>query len=204
MADVYSRVKDLPETVQAALRKAGYRSDDIGVRAQDTYSPAQSGGSGRRAFVVKVNLTTGETEASVGSWGGANMFNPGNAVDLDRGSYPIPTGVAVIEGSQGEKTFASLVVRPENLAPLLPGEVALSDRLSYILTVYSHYNSAGRKNEFERPYKVRAELRGTPTKDELSELVKLGLLAPAGSGMKVTAAGRNAAKRDVYSFHEPL
>jgi hypothetical protein len=187
MSSVHVKVSELPQSIRNALRAVSYGRADIGVRARETFCPAQGGGNGYRCFAVILDLASGRFEIKQGSWGGANPWNPTNAVDLDTNDYPIPAGVAVIEGSQGggKPVYASLIVRPENLTPLLPAASEVSERDVYILCAYRSLTSAGRKNEFER--------RGNPpSSTELESLTKRGLLAKAGTGLKITTDGKNA------------
>jgi len=184
MTEVFQKVVELPETIRRVLQSVGYRRDDIGLNSSETYCPRQAGGQGRRAFVIVVNIATGERQDHVGSWGGENMFTR-NRVDSDGDSYPIPPGVAIIKGSQGDKVFASLILRPENIVSLLPPKAELTERQSFILRCYRSLTSTGRKNKWERT-------RSAPTQAELNELVVRGYLAKAGSGLKITTEGKNA------------
>jgi hypothetical protein len=96
---MYVAVKELPNSLIRALASIGYGKKDIDVNIQDTVSLQVSGGDGRRGFALIVNLATGETHMLQGSWGGSNMFNPDNRVDLDQRDHKLGENVAVSLGS---------------------------------------------------------------------------------------------------------
>lgn len=185
MNAIHTKVSDLPPVIAKTLKAYGHRSHEVAIRAAETFTPAGSSGQGMRRVIVLLNMATGDTETRLGSWGGPNMFNPGNAVDMDRNAYPIPPGVVVLEGCEGSSRGFSVIVRPDMIAPMLPVAVDLTEREVYLLGAYRSLTSAGRKNEFERTGKP-------PTADELAGLVSRGFLAKAGSGLKITADGKNA------------
>lgn len=181
---MYVQVSELPDTLRTALKACGYHRKDINVEAREKYCPMQPGGDGYRAFCCVVDLATGRYETHMGSWGGANMFNPQNAIDLDRAEYPIPDGVAVIEGHQGggRPVYASLCLSPTNVAKMLPPPAELSDRERSILRCAS-YKSGYRKAEYARMQVTDAEL---------AALVAAGYLEKRGNGLSITTKGRNA------------
>jgi len=187
MTTQYVEVAELPATLQRALKAVGYDRTDISMQASESYTPAGGSGQGQRRFVMAVNLATGERQEHWGSWGGANMFNPTNAVDLDTSERPIDPGFAVIEGNQGEKTYAYLRLHPSNVVALLPPKCELSERQLALLDVYAGLNSRGRKEYFDRRPK------SVPTEDELAELVALGVITRNKAGaVTVTTKGRNS------------
>ena len=49
-------VRDLPETLQAALKDAGYHKKDIQVIIKESESVFSAGGKGYRGFAVIVNM----------------------------------------------------------------------------------------------------------------------------------------------------
>ena len=87
--------KSLPSSLLKALSDLGYRKTDIGVRAATQVSPVNYGMAGCRAYVAIVDLATGETKVTYGSWGGANAYALSNPVDLDTKAYQIPPNVVV-------------------------------------------------------------------------------------------------------------
>jgi len=116
------RTDTLPESIRSALKSVEYYAKDIEIQGKETESVmCYTSGDGRRGFVLIVNLDTGECQSMQGSWGGSNMFNPTNAVDLNDQPYPMHSGVAVIKGTTGyPRTFASITLHSSNITPLLP------------------------------------------------------------------------------------
>jgi hypothetical protein len=183
---MHIRTKELPITLQDALRTLGYHKTDIEVEALETVSPHDAGGQGRRGFFAAVELSTGEINVTRGSWGGANMFNPRNRVDLDQGEYPIPENTAAIQGSGGYGgTWATVYVRPTSLAGLLPEPASLTEEERQAL--YCHISIKGgtyRRDELRT--------RGV-TERTLLDLVEKGLLKQNKAGARsVTTEGKNA------------
>jgi hypothetical protein len=190
---MHIETKQLPRSLQAALVGVGYGRRDIALRARDSYCLQQGSGKGGRAFVVAVNITTGQRQATHGSWGGANMFNPQNHVDLDTTKRPLPPGFAIIEGSEGggRPVYATISVHPDNLAKLLPAapSVELSKQDKNALNIIGGIKSGYRANEFSRaglgPY--------GPDNPHVVKLVELGFLKVNRAGaISITTAGRNA------------
>lgn len=182
---MYVQTSELPETLQSALLSCGYHRKDIEVEARETASVRVGGGSGYRGFVVLVDIATGRQETHTGSWGGANMFNPKNAVDLDGTERPIVPGLAVIKGSQGggRPVYATIALHPDNVAKYLPAPPAVTEREGKILG-YIPYKSDYRKKELERM---------GATAEEVEALVSRGFIARnRGGAMSLTTAGRNA------------
>ena len=148
---MHIKVKDLPSTLQAALKSCGYARADIGVEAKDNYTmQCRTSGAGRRGFTMAVDLATGKSETVTGSWGGANMFNPGNSVDLDDTRRPLPPNFAVVHGSEGDGVRAYVEVNPQTLIPLLPATAELSKVETALLDVYCGLSTAGRKRQVEQ------------------------------------------------------
>ena len=179
------KVKALPDTLQRALQAEGYRREDIAIRACETACLADMGGQGRRGFVTFIDLATGRTKTTNGSWGGSNMFNPRNAVDNDQSEVPIPDNVAVIQGSEGHgPTFASVLVNPQNMASLLPAPTEVTDHEKAILTIYATIKGGYRQGELDY---IKA------TADEVTALVERGLLKRNKAGAtQITTEGKNA------------
>lgn len=187
MRPIYAKVRELPEPIQRVLREVRFGKPAIAIEPHEKVSRAGASSDGRRAFVAIVDMASGQSKIEWGSWGGPNPFNPRNAVDLDRTLYEIPPNIAVIEGSIGQKTYATVKVRPDVLVPLLPGATNLTDRDKRTLNQFAGLTSAGRKNEWER-YPERK-----PTDAELDSLASRGLLKRARNGAtSITTEGRNA------------
>src|SRR5688500_15526643 len=107
---MYVSVKELPDTLRAALSSISYGRADIAIETAETYNPFQAGGAGRRGFCMAVNIESGERAIARGSWGGSNPFNPNNPVDLDSQERPLKPGFAIIQGTEGNGTRATLVL----------------------------------------------------------------------------------------------
>lgn len=179
--------RELPECLQSALRSCGYARKDIPCIARETASMVGYSGEGRKAFVVLVDLATGRTESHEGSWGGANMFNPSNAVDLDTAERPIIPGMAVIKGTRGyHGVFADIYLHPENVAKLLPAKPEVTEREASILGTFGY--KPGYRQEYWREMKVATE--------ELDSLVARGFLSRNKAGaISITTQGKNAKGR---------
>lgn len=192
-------VKDLPAAVQKALKSVGYGRRDIAVEAGETFSAAQGGGQGKKAFSTLVNLSNGDFKTTEGSWGGANIANPTNQTDLDTRVRPLPEGFAVIQGSYGgqDPTYATVRVHPKTMAtitgPALPaGPVNLSPKAMIALNAIGGLISSGRVNEFDREGLGRYGVDNPYVK----ELLAAGLVATNAKGaITITLAGKNARRR---------
>jgi hypothetical protein len=188
-------VKDLPRGIQLALKEVGYGRKDIKVEPSSTYEPLGPGGAGQKEFTAVVELATDRYKIHWGSWGGANMFNPTNPVDLDTQSYPLPIGGAVVKGSIGgtHPTYAYVLVNPENLQKLLPSgtdETAeLSKEEKTALKIMSSYRAGARKDGFSR-YDLGSY---NPNNPIIQKLVKMGLIKVGNTGIMMTLAGKNLA-----------
>lgn len=187
MRPVYAKVRDLPDPIKRVLGEVRYGRPDIAIEPREQVSRGGCSGDGRRAFVAVVDMSTGQSKIEWGSWGGPNPFNPRNAVDLDRTLYAIPPNVAVVEGSIGSRTYATVSVRPDAMAALLPAATDVTDRERSIIRQFAAFTSAGRKNEWERYPKSK------PSEVELDALAARGLLKRAKNGAtSITTDGRNA------------
>lgn len=180
--------KDLPEVLFGVLKNLGYNRRDIEILQAESVSPLEGSGDGYRAFCCIIDMGTGESKTEWGSWGGANIFNQNNRVDLDRNTYNIPPNFAVIKGLSGGKTLsARIYVRPDQVIKCLPEKEELTEREKQILNVYARYNSMGRKSEFTRI--------GAPSKEEQESLVSKGLIKITKSrAVSLTTKGKNNAK----------
>ena len=194
---MYISLTDLPGAIQSALTSYGYRRQDIAVTAAETYSPHVAGGSGQRGFCVCVDVSTGTKEERVGSWGGANIFNARNQVDLDTSEYPIPPNCAVITGSRGDKTFASVVVHPAMMPALLPSaDNTVTDADRAWLYILRTFKSAYRKDG------ARSAGVPWPNADRLAFLQGKGLIKVNKAGsVRITTDGKNAADKGSYRIY---
>ena len=184
---MHIETRELPFTLRTALERTGYRCRDIKVAAAESAVLNEMGSAGQRAFVCLVNLATGQTKVTRGSWGGPNMFSPRNAVDNDGRTYPIPTNGAVIQGSQGGKVYARIVVHPTAFAKLLPdGEDKVSEKDASILNIFTGMKGG--------PYRREELRRMKATDEEINSLVERGYLKRNKAGaIQATTKGKNAA-----------
>lgn len=183
---MYVKTNTVPEPLSKILRRIGYNHPDIRIDAAEKVSVFNTGGAGRRAFAIAVNFLTGEEKEIQGSWGGANIGNPDNPVDFDRGPQPVPPNGAIIIGSNlGYSVVASIHLNRENLPKWLPpGNHDLSDREKSILRAFRSLTSAGRKDEFR-------EMR--VSEDELLSLIQRNYLKRNSAGAtSITTLGKNA------------
>src|SRR5688500_11247331 len=90
-----------PSIAGFLLSQVSYCWNGIGVSAAMTALVACSGGNRCKGFAILVDLDSGECRILWGSWGGANIFNPGNRVDRDTQEHVLPVNGAVISGSMG-------------------------------------------------------------------------------------------------------
>jgi hypothetical protein len=182
---MYVKVSSLPASVQRALMALHYAKADISVTARERFSVVDGGATGRRAFVCVVNLESGESKTLHGSWGGANMFNPSNAVDLDDTMRPLLPNMVVIRGSEGNSVYASIEVAPVTLAPMLPAAPTVDDRDAGILCAYRSFKSG--------PYRNEELARLSCTDADLDRLAAAGFLKRSKNGAtQITTDGKNA------------
>jgi hypothetical protein len=200
MNPVYISPKDLPEVIASVLRSEGcpIRSV-IPVYVSETASMAGLSSDGRRAFTALLNLDTGASDVTHGSWGGANPFARGShdAVDHDTTPRALPENGCVIHGYIGGPSGgrASITVHPSRIAKLLPATGVVSEREGYLLAIYSGLNARGRAEYFRRNTAM------TPTKVELECLAERGLIRLAKNGaVTITADGKNVATRNAKLY----
>jgi hypothetical protein len=183
---MYIPIQQLPQAIQSMLRTLGYNKADIDIQGAESISPANDGSQGSRAYFAVINLATGERNVTHGSWGGANAFNPNNAVDLDQTPHAIPENVVAIKGCAGHLNMATLYVNPANLQKFLPEKTAVTADELTLLVMYSRLTSAGRKDEIARRGLKNVEAT-------VASLVAKGLLKQNKAGAtQITTAGKNA------------
>jgi hypothetical protein len=180
-------VRDLPTSLQNALKSAGYGRPDVEVTmASRTSLDSTAMGDGYQGYTLLVNLTTGEVHAERGSWGGRNMFES-SPVDTDEQVYTLPTFGAVIKGQRGggRPVSARVIMHPDN-APkeLTAGSNDVSDHERDILAIFVGYKS------FARPEYLQ---RTGATAGEVDSLVERGYLKRNKAGAtQVSTTGKNA------------
>lgn len=186
---IHEKVAALPPALQRALASVGYRCKDIPISVRESCSVQAMGGDGYRSFVVIVNMASGEYRTSYGSWGGANMFNPRNAVDLDDSLHVIPKDGAVIHGSEGGTSgvYATIDISPANAALMLPAKASIDERDAKILGAMRYKPGAYRQGEIARAGGTAADI---------DRLVAGGFIKRNRAGAcTLTTEGKNAAAR---------
>jgi len=180
-------VSSLPPAILSVLREVGYRKADIAITPCEATDLLDCGSDGEKAFVSICNLATGEHKTTWGSWGGANIFNRSNPVDLDSNTYQIPPGVGcVVRGhiGGGRPVYASIEVHPATMAPLLPPKVEVTEKEIRILC--SLRLKSG-------PYRKEALSAIDVASEDWTALQSKGMLKRTrNGGTSLTIAGKNA------------
>ncbi len=188
---MYAPISSLPDSLRQALESVSYHRKDISIEARETASLNDAGSDGCKAFVILVDLETGQRKTTWGSWGGPNAFSPRNAVDLDTRDYPIPPNAAVVRGSIGNTTYATILVSPSTVAPLLPKVEKLADSDARILYCY-----VAIKGGQYRQTELQHVIRKHPDIDldqAIEALVSKGYLKRNKAGAtQITTKGKNA------------
>lgn len=185
---MWIETRELPEPVRTALERVNYGRKDIEIRVSSELVMSSAGCDGRRAFVLMIDLSTGNFTGEYGSWGGENMFNPHNPVDRDQKPYQLPDNGVVILGSQGyPQTFATVHVAPSlmggTLLPAAPEELTREE----LDGLYAHGCIKG--GEYRREELRRRNVQPAT----LDQLVTRGYLKENRAGARqITTAGRNA------------
>lgn len=181
---MHLEVTDLPGPVRRAVKACGKARGTVAMEPATKVYPYPAD-KGCRSVAVAVDLATGDTShVALGSWGGVNPFE---SKGLDRGPVEVPPGFAVVSGQTGYRTYLTITVHPDSLAPLLPdGGPELTPDEQRVLDVHCAYNSRGRRDYFDRNPVENLE-------DIKRSLADKGLLKVARNGAAtVTAKGRNA------------
>ena len=165
---MHVKTKELPKSVQSLLKRVGYHKHDISIEATETVSPGSAGGAGLRYYFAALNLATGKSDVTYGSWGGANMFNPQNQVDLDNQEYRIPENGLVVKGCEGAYSYATIYVAPMNVQQFLPAPVDITDKERAILNAFATLKSG--------PYRAETLARIGATDADFAGLVDKKLL----------------------------
>lgn len=198
--DRYLLVRDLPRSLQAALREVEYGKKDIEVKARETFDPSAAGGGGRRGFVAACKMDdSGTYEIEWGSWGGENPFT--RTVEGYQGEIPIPPEVAFIRGSIGGgiPTMASVYVSPHAMNPaLLTAGPEVTPKEAKILAIFKQLKSSYRPEYLDRLQEKEgiesSRARQATTDREVDSLIERGFLSRNKAGsVSITTEGRNAA-----------
>ena len=177
-------VRDLPPVVQRALESVQYHKADISVRAASEVNISGAGGAGRKAFTILVNFQNNTYQTHWGSWGGANMFNPKNPVDLDRGLYQLPPHGAVISGEIGGTTYADIRVHLSQMQNFLPQPTELTQEEKDALYCYRSIKGGS--------YRREELARRNVSQAIINKLLERGLLKQDGRGIAISLDGKNA------------
>lgn len=197
---MYLKTKQLPAILQNALSSVGYKRADIEVSVKSEVSIHGLGGAGYRDFAVLINLETGESKRHNGSWGGANMFNPSNSIDLDTSMHTIPIGGAVILGSEGggSPVSATIYVSSQNVFPALnEPKLELSQIEMGVLKVYDSIRGGVRQDYLTgyktgRGHYLETPLTATGLIYVQDHLKSMGLIKVTKSGgVSITTEGKN-------------
>jgi hypothetical protein len=160
---------------------------DIELEAKTQVSPqVLSTSEGSQGFLILINLQNNDVKTILGSFGGSNMFNMNNSVDLDKSMYSIPENGVVIKGSRyGGPTYAYLLINPNNMANFLPEFSELTPLEAKIL----HFIQ----------YKAK---RGFKFKEEIIQpLIEKGYVTRSPKGLvRITIDGKNAYLNSSHKF----
>lgn len=192
----YVLVKDLPEIVQQALDGVNFHKKDISVNTSETVTlGGGGGGDGHRSFVVLIDLDAERVQTLHGSWGGANMFNRTNAVDLDDQAHALPqNGLAIVGSMGGGIPVMARIHIPASMAAKILTAGPVGEPLTKVeldaLSIFVGYKA------FARPeYLSRAGV----TTAILDSLVERGFLKRNRAGAtSITTQGKNAAGSNRY------
>ena len=189
MSETYVQTADLDAEIRDALSAVKYHRKDIAVHVQQSVTPARAGGNGYRAFTILVDLAAHKYEIHWGSWGGANMFNVVNPIDLDRAPRTLPgNGLAIIGRiGGGRPTWAIIFIPPSMVARILPSTAGPELSPELINALYCHTAIKG------GAYRREELRRRNVSADTIDQAVALGLILRNKAGAcQITTDGRNA------------
>lgn len=178
-------VRDLPASLQRALKSIGYGRRDIEVVDSGVWFSSNPF-EGNRAVSYTVDLKNGFiTDAQKGSWGGANPFQT-RSLDRDE-RRTVPHGSAVISGEKGGRgNFLSIYVNPGALK-IEEEAVDLSADEKRALNIIGGIKSGYRQDEFRR-YGLGEY---GPNNWLIQNLADKGLVKIMRTGIQITTKGRN-------------
>jgi hypothetical protein len=187
---VYISVKELPQSLLSNLRSIGYRKADIELVVEERFDAPMAYGAGHQAQVLVVNLATGQSTGTRGSWGGSNPFEK-RAIDVPDVSSPLPPGFAAL--TSGMRGHWRLHLNPANAVRWLEGAAEVTPREQWILGVFAGFKPRGRRDEFER-YRYDYGDAGPPGDDEMKSLIARGYIKQNRAGAtSLTTLGKNNA-----------
>jgi hypothetical protein len=183
---MYVEVKSLSDTMRKVLKAAGYARADIKVIPVEEIDIGSAGATGERAFTYVVNLTTGEYKGTYGSWGGPNMFT-NNIVDTG-GLIHLPPNGAVVKGSSGRSTFATIYCHPQAMGNMLPSAEPQEELTAEEQQAIYCY-TAIKGGEYRREELMRRRVSSAT----VAGLVERGYLKQNKAGaIQATTKGKNA------------
>ena len=184
---MYVKTNQLPQVVRAQLQSRGYNRHDIGIVAREKYSLHGGGGDGMRDYTDVIDLATGSVDTNTGSWGGANIFNPSNKVDLDDSQFDLPVTSMVIKGHEGYKPYATVYMHPNIIGQFASNSVDITAEEKEVLEVFASYKPAYRQECLQRKkFNVATTVESLISK----KLVKRN----AVGSLSLTTEGRNAVR----------
>ena len=188
---MFCLTKDLPESIQLALKVRNYNKRDIQVVVKEKESLYCGGGmQGYQSFSDLVNISSGECVKNTGSWGGANAYCLDNHVDLNDNYYTIPKDVAVLKGFHGGAsgtTHCTITLSPANVLPLLQASKQTEELSKEELNLLGYFRSY--KPAYRKPY---IDALG---KEGIDKLVNEGYLSRNKAGsLSLTTKGKASAE----------
>lgn len=186
---MFINVNDLPKIVQTELKNKSFFRKDIHVEPATQFTPQGAGGRGVRCYTTVIDLSSNKVLINkMGSWGGANIFNQSNSVDLNSNLYPLPINHVVIKGQCGYNNYASILVHPDTIlkyieAPIIP----LTDLEIKALYIIRSIKAGYRKEEFIR-HGIGEYNKNNPL---IISLKDKGFIMVNGRGIQVTTEGKN-------------
>jgi hypothetical protein len=186
-AIMYVKLKNLHPAIQNQLKRRGYNGKDISIEPREKYSLGCSGGDGQRSYTDVLNLSDFSIAEHTGSWGGANIFNPANKVDLDFTGHELTETTVVIRGHEGHKPYASLLVHPSTIDNYKGDVIEVTMEEKEVLSIFCMYKSSYRAEYLNRKrFDTNAVTESLVTK----KLLKRN----AAGAISLTTEGRNAAR----------
>ena len=182
----YQKLSVLPSEIRNPLYDIGYGRSDVLISTAEEVSIFSSGADGYRAFAILIDLNSGTSKVLWGSWGGANLYNPTNPVDLDDKEYILPVNGCVIRGCEGggQPVFAEIFLHPRAIVPWLSAGPVVTEDERQVLEWFRVLIPAARKSLLFGKEKM------------LDDLVKRGFLARSKNGAtKLTTLGKNASMK---------
>lgn len=183
---MFVSVATLPIPLQNILTGLDYHKKDIEVKHVTTVNLSNSGsGDGTRAFSTIVNISDFSHKTFKGSWGGQNMFNLDNPVDMDNRDYALEPGMLAITGIHWtHPTLATIYAHKDSaVLPLETGETLSKDILD-VLAVFT-----GIKGGYRKEYLARIQGSSAIVADLLE---KGHLKANKAGAVQITTSGKNA------------